>query len=175
MTQRTIWTALAAAALCAAPLRAQDTTGAPAKPDTGAKPAPADTTAQAAPVAPADTTVPAVPAAAPAAPVDSSGAVRPGMSEADVRARWGDPIAVRRMNDWTYLFYRNGREREVGFYDVVFLQGGQVMDAIVRSAAHVYAGQSSSPEGRTPVFTPPEHEAADTTGAVTGVRVKPSQ
>jgi len=162
MTRSMIWTALTAAALAAAPLRAQDTTS--SKTDTTPQP---DTTAAA-----------AQPAAAPApaaAPVDSSGAVKPGMSEADVRARWGDPIAVRRMNDWTYLFYRNGREREVGFYDVVFLQGGQVMDAIVRSADHVYAGQSSSPEGRTPVFTPPEHQASDTSGAVTGVRVKPSQ
>ncbi len=163
MTQAMIWTALAAAALCAAPLRAQDTTSAPAKPDTAA--APADTTAQPAPAAAP---------AAPAAPIDSSGDVKPGMSEADVRARWGNPVAVRRMNGWTYLFYRNGREREVGFYDVVFLQGGQVVDAIVRSAEHVYAGQSSSPEGRKPVFTPPHEAAADTSGAVTGVRVKPS-
>jgi len=161
MTQAMIWTALAAAALSAAPLRAQDTTSAP-KPDTAAPAAPADTAAQAAP------------AAAPAMPVDSSGAVKPGMSEADVRARWGDPITVRRMNDWTYLFYRNGRERQVGFYDVVFLQGGQVVDAIVRSESHVYAGQSSSPEGRTPEYTPPEPAPADTAGAVTGVRVKPS-
>jgi len=163
MTRSMIWTALTAAALAAAPLRAQDTTS--SKTDTTPQP---DTTAAA-----------AQPAAAPApaaAPVDSSGAVKPGMSEADVRARWGDPIAVRRMNDWTYLFYRNGRERQVGYYDVVFLQGGQVVDAIVRSAAHVYGGQSSSPEGRRPVFTPPAPAQPDSSsGAVTGVRVKPSQ
>ena len=116
----------------------------------------------------------AAPAAAPAAPTMTP--VKPGMSEADVRAAWGDPVAVRRVNDWTYLFYRNGREREVGYYDVVMLQGGQVMDAIVRSPDHVYAGQSSSPEGRKPVFTPPEGQAADTTtGAVTGVKVKPGR
>jgi len=153
MTQATLWTALVASALAAAPLQAQDTTA--AKHDTAAA-------AQAAP------------AAAPAAPTMTP--VKPGMSEADVRAAWGDPVAVRRVNDWTYLFYRNGREREVGYYDVVMLQGGQVMDAIVRSPDHVYAGQSSSPEGRKPVFTPPQGQAADTTtGAVTGVKVKPGR
>ena len=100
--------------------------------------------------------------------------VRPGMSQADVVARWGEPVAVRRTGEWTYLFYANGVERSAGLYDVVFLQGGQVVDAIVRSESHVYAGQSSSPEGRTPEYTPPEPAPADTAGAVTGVRVKPS-
>jgi hypothetical protein len=81
---------------------------------------------------------------------------------------------VRTANDWTYLFYRNLRERHVGYYDVVMLQHGQVMDAIVRSPDHVYAGVSSSPEGRVPVFTPPQHQAADSTrGTVTGVRIRP--
>ncbi len=148
MHHRTALAALAAAALGAAPLAAQDTT-APARP------------------------APAAPAAAPAQ--EAGGAVRPGMTDADVRRVWGNPIAVRTANDWTYLFYRNGREKEVGFYDVVFLQAGQVVDAIVRSPEHVYAGQSSSPEGRTLVYTPPH--AADSIGgaAVTGVRIKPAQ
>ncbi len=150
MTQGTMWTALVAAALCAAPLRAQDSI-APVKHDSGAAAA-------------------AVPAQA------TGGAVKPGMTEAEVRAQWGDPVAVRRMNDWTYLFFRNGRERQVGYYDVVFLQGGQVVDAIVRGADHAYAGQSSSPEGRTPHFTPPQAAPADSaSGAVTGVRVKPGR
>jgi hypothetical protein len=153
MTQGTMWTALVAAALCAAPLRAQDSI-APVRHDSGAA-------AAAAPATPAEQT---------------AGAVKPGMTEADVRALWGDPVAVRRMNDWTYLFFRNGRERQVGFYDVVFLQGGQVVDAIVRGADHSYAGQSSSPEGRTPEFTPPEAPTADTAaGAVTRVRIKPGR
>jgi outer membrane protein assembly factor BamE (lipoprotein component of BamABCDE complex) len=150
MTQGTIWTALVAAALVAAPLRAQDSI-APVKHDTAA-----------------------AAAAAPAQP--SSGELKPGMTEADVRGLWGNPVAVRRANDWTYLFFRNGRERQVGFYDVVFLQGGQVVDAIVRGSDHTYAGQSSSPEGRKAEFTPPDRPAADTSsGAVTGVRVKPGR
>jgi hypothetical protein len=98
------------------------------------------------------------------------------MTEADVRRRWGDPVAVRTANGWTYLYYRNGREREVGFYDVVFLQNGQVVDAIVRTPEHVYDGQSSSPEGRAPEFTPPQQPGDSTKGApVTGVRIQPSQ
>lgn len=106
---------------------------------------------------------------------DTTRTVQPGMTEADVRARWGDPAAVRTANQWTYLFYHNGRERAAGTYDVVFLQNGQVVDAIVRSPDHVYGGQSSSPEGRVSQFTPAQ-QPADTSGgaAVTGVRVKPS-
>jgi len=150
MTQGTIWTALLATALGAAPLQAQDSL-APVKHDTGA-----------------------AASSAPAQP--TGGAVKPGMAEADVRAAWGDPVAVRRLNDWTYLFYRNGRERHVGTYDVVFLQGGQVVAAIVRTTDHTYSGQSSSPEGRTPEYTPPGRPSADTSsGAVTGVRVNPGR
>jgi hypothetical protein len=103
---------------------------------------------------------------------DTTNAVRPGMTEAEVRARWGEPVAVRLINDWTYLFYQNGRERELGYYDTVFLQSGQVVDAIVRAAEHVYLGVSSSPPGRVPTFTPPRPPSAgDTSGQVTGVRV----
>ncbi len=111
-------------------------------------------------------------AAGPLAAQDTTRTVRPGMSEADVRARWGEPVAVRRLNDWTYLFYRNGEERRVGYYDVVMLQNGQVMDAIVRSPEHVYTGQSSSPPGRTPEFTRPAQPPEAAPGAaVTGVHV----
>jgi len=154
MLHRTVYAALAAAGLWAAPLAAQDTTA-------PAKPAPPDTAARAAAPTPAFQ--------------DTSTDVRPGMTEADVRRRWGDPIAVRTANGWTYLFYRNGREREVGCYDVVFLQNGQVVDAIVRTPEHVYDGQSSAPEGRVPEYTPPQQPPDSTQGAsVTGVRIQPS-
>ena len=112
--------------------------------------------------------------AAPLAAQDTTAAIRPGMTETDVRARWGDPAIVRRLNDWTYLFYRNGMERRIGYYDTVFLQNGQVMDAVVRSADHMYLGQSSSPPDRIPVFTPPAQPPATyAPGAVTGVHVNP--
>jgi outer membrane protein assembly factor BamE (lipoprotein component of BamABCDE complex) len=111
-----------------------------------------------------------------AAAQDTSGPVRPGMTEAQVVARWGEPLAVRRLNDWTYLFYGNGHERQVGYDDTVFLQNDQVMDAIVRSPDHPYAGQSSSPEGRAPEFTPPAAPPDSAAGAaVTGVRVNPGR
>jgi len=110
-----------------------------------------------------------------AAAQDSSAMIRPGMSDADVRARWGEPVLVRHANDWTYLFYTNGNERQVGWYDVVFLQGGQVVDCIARAPGHAYAGQSSSPGNRTPERTLPAQPAqhGDGSGAVTGVRVTP--
>ncbi len=164
MLNRTLFASLAAATLCAAPLAAQDTTK--------AQPAPApraDSIAVTRPAAP-----PAAPAAAPApaapAAAEAGNEVSPGMSQADVVSRWGEPGAVRSANTWTYLFYQNGREEEVGYYDVVFLHNGKVVDAIVRSPDHVYTGQSSSPEGREPVFTRPDTTKGAT---VTGVRVQP--
>ena len=166
MRSRTLCSVLASLALLAAPLAAQDTTG--AKPDTTAR---KDSVA----VNRADTTGAA--AAQAQAAVPTAGAVKPGMTVAEVEAAWGKPIAVRTANDWTYLFYRNGRERTWGYYDVVMLQHGQVMDAIVRAPEHVYAGVSSSPEGVVPHFTPPHAQQSDSTNgaAVTGVRVKPEQ
>ena len=112
-------------------------------------------------------------AAAPAAAQDTTTAIRPGMTEADVRARWGEPLAVRRVNDWTYMFYANG-QRHYGYDDVVMLQGGQVMDAVVRAPEHVYLGKSSSPPDRLPEFTAPRQSPpSGGPGAVTGVRVTP--
>ncbi len=156
MTRTTRWMTILATTLVAAPLAAQE----------GAAAAKRDTSKAAA----------TAPAAAPAPAAQGSGSISPGMSQADVIARWGEPVAVRRMNDWTYLFYRNGDERHWGYYDTVFLQNGQVMDAVVRSPDHVYTGQSSSPEGRVPAFTPPQRTAPDSgRGAVTGVRVQPGR
>lgn len=112
--------------------------------------------------------------AAPLAAQGDGGTLRPGMTEADVRARWGDPVAIRRANDWTFLYYRNGAEGSVGWTDVVFLQNGQVVDAIVRGAGRTYQGLSSAPPGRIPEPTR-RPAAADPSqpGAMTGVRVNP--
>ena len=114
-----------------------------------------------------------VAAAAPLAAQDDPNAVRPGMSENDVRQRWGEPVAVRRANDWTFLFYSNGMEREVGWYDVVFLQNNQVVNAIVRGAGHGYAGQSTAPPSRAPEPTlpaRPQPDNPDAPSAATGAR-----
>jgi hypothetical protein len=133
-----------------------DTTAAPAAAQ------PADTS-----VRPADTlaappaTAVAVPAPAAAAPpsaapsaVDepwtptSTGTISPGMDHDQVVGVWGPPVAERTVGDWTYLYFRNGCEVSCGTFDVIFLQGGHVVDAIVRGPGHTYDGTSSSPPGR---------------------------
>jgi hypothetical protein len=81
--------------------------------------------------------------------------IRPGMTEAEVRAAWGAPVTSRKAKDYTYLFYENGCLRACGTYDLVILQGGQVVDAIARGSDHRYDGVSSSPADRAPRYTPP--------------------
>lgn len=134
----------------------------PAAPDTTKKPAAAPGTPGAKP--------PATPAAKPAAskpagatrpvqdvPYDSpdTGTIAPGMAERDVYSLWGPPMGVRKMGEYTYLHYPNGCERTCGTDDVVILQNGQVVDAIVRWPGHGYSGQSSSPPGKKPEPTRP--------------------
>jgi hypothetical protein len=95
---------------------------------------------------------PTATAAAPA-PVASAppagGVVQPGMSEAQVRAAWGEPLVVRTLGAHTYVYYRNDCPKaKCGMNDVVILEQGQVVDAVVRSSAHRYGGVSSSPAAR---------------------------
>jgi hypothetical protein len=120
---------------------------------------------------PAPAPAPATPTpSAPSATSAPSGMLRPGMTQQDVVAAWGEPTLSKRNGDWTFLFYRNFNERQVGWMDVVFLQSGQVVDCIARGDGHQYAGQSSSPAGRAP--EPTRTSAPDSTaGAVTGVRI----
>lgn len=122
-----------------------------------------------------DTTAAPTPAPAPAAaPTQYSTAISPGMTEIDVRNRWGDPVATRTVGQWKFLYYRNDNERHVGWWDTVFLQNGQVMDVIARGSDHIYTGQSSSPVGRAPERTINPAGATDTTrAAVTGVHISP--
>jgi len=61
-----------------------------------------------------------------------TGTIAPGMSEKEVYSLWGPPIAVRHQGAWTYLFFRNGCEYTCGTEDVVTLQNGQVVDAVLR-------------------------------------------
>lgn len=135
--------------------------------------APVDTTKTAAAPAQGDTAVPQ-PAPAPATPAPAparepapdirkvrdepynspdTGTVAPGMGENDVVALWGPASARRHAGDFTYLHYPNGCELTCGTTDIVILQNGQVVDAVVRWAGHGYSGQSSSPPGRTPEAT----------------------
>jgi hypothetical protein len=96
---------------------------------------------------------------APAARAQDVKTIRPGMTEAEVRAAWGEPVTARKAGEYAYLFYENGCLRACGTYDVVILQGGQVVDAIARGKIHHYDGVSSSPADRAPRYTPPSDSA----------------
>lgn len=117
-------------------------------------PAPVDTSkaAAATPVA-VPTTAPA-PVEATAAPAGAS-SIKPGMTVDQVEAAWGKPAVQRTVGTRTYLFYKNDCLKRCGTFDVVFLDGGQVVDAIVRASYHTYDGTSSSPPDRKPAFTKP--------------------
>lgn len=99
-------------------------------------------------------TTPLLPQAPARAATTITGAVRPGMRQADVIAAWGQPSGTRARGDFTYLFYANQCRPACGTQDVVILERGQVVDAIARAANHRYDGVSSSPAGRAPGFTP---------------------
>jgi hypothetical protein len=170
MNRRTltlITLAAVAATGCSSPFKrsgqADSTAAASAQPaDTSAPPA--DTLTPAGPVA----QQPAAPTPAPTAPVTSqptaprpatmamdepwtpvsTGTISPGMDRDQVVGVWGPPVVERTAGDWTYLYYRNGCEVSCGTFDVVLLQGGRVVDAIVRGPGHTYDGTSSSPPGR---------------------------
>ena len=85
---------------------------------------------------------------------DDTGTVNPGMSEREVYELWAAPAAVRRVGEYTYLFFQNGCEYTCGTMDVVTLQNGRVVDAIVRWDGHRYSGESSSPPGKVPFANP---------------------
>jgi len=132
------------------------------KPKTTAAPAAAARPADTLPTAPTSTQAPTPPPAPPVAirPVEDvpyesadTGTVNPGMSERDVYSLWGAPAAVRRAGEYTYLYFPNGCEKSCGTLDLVILQNGQVVDAVVRWPGHGYSGESSSPPGRVPFPT----------------------
>jgi hypothetical protein len=85
---------------------------------------------------------------------EDTGTVNPGMSEREVYELWAAPAAVRRVGSYTYLFFQNGCEYTCGTMDVVTLENGRVVDAIVRWDGHRYSGESSSPPGKVPFANP---------------------
>jgi hypothetical protein len=123
---------------------------APPAPTTGTQP-----TAEPAPPS-ATTHIPARPQAFRDVPYESAdtGTIAPGMSEREVYTMWGPPVAVRRQGEFAYLFFRNGCEYTCGTEDVVTLQNGQVVDAVLRWPGHGYSGESSSPPGTVPLPNP---------------------
>jgi hypothetical protein len=92
-----------------------------------------------------------------------TGTIGPGMTADEVIGIWGAPVTERTAGNWTFLYFRNGCERACGTFDIVMLEGGQVVDAIVRGVGHTYAGLSSAPPSRVAEFTPPV-VFADTVG-----------
>ena len=90
---------------------------------------------------------------------DGVQAIRPGMTEDQVVASLGTPVAVRKAGNFTYLYFENDCLKRCGTFDLVILQGGQTVDAIARASYHRYDGVSSSPNDRLPEYTPPSVEA----------------
>ena len=82
--------------------------------------------------------------AAPAA-AQAPKSIDPGMSQAQVVERLGEPNALRTAGTFTYLFYKNGCVKECGMDDLVLLENDAVVDAIFRSPERAYSGKSSSP------------------------------
>ena len=78
------------------------------------------------------------------------GTIDPGMTRAQVEERLGPPKVVRTSGAATYLFYANGCARSCGMDDLVVLEQDAVTDAVFRSPAHRYTGQSSSPAAVAP-------------------------
>jgi hypothetical protein len=83
-----------------------------------------------------------------------TGTINPGMAERDIYALWGPPEATRRVGEFTYLYFKNDCEYTCGTLDVVILQNGGVVDAILRWDGHRYSGESSSPPGKMPIPNP---------------------
>jgi hypothetical protein len=139
----------------AAPVAARPATPA-APPLRPARPAPAHPAPVPVPTEP----VPQIPVVGPARLRDvpyvsqDTGTVYPGMAERDVYSLWGAPVAVRHLGEFTYLYFPNGCEYSCGHLDVVTLQNGQVIDAIVRWPGHGYGGPKSNNGGT--LAPPPE-------------------
>jgi hypothetical protein len=85
-------------------------------------------------------------AAAVSARAQAPKSIDPGMSQAQVVERLGDPTLSRSSGDFTYLFYKNGCVKSCGMDDVVILRKDSVVDAVFRSPERAYSGKSSSPK-----------------------------
>jgi hypothetical protein len=77
------------------------------------------------------------------------------MTEAEVRQQWGEPLTVRKAGIMSYMYYRSSCLKACGTNDVVFLENGQVIDAVVRDKGRKYDGIASSPADRKPEPTAP--------------------
>jgi hypothetical protein len=114
---------------------------------------------------------------APALGAQTGGTIDPGMTKAQVVEQLGAPASERVAGKYTYLFYKNGCEKECGMSDLVVLKEDAVVDAVFRAGVRKYSGTSSSPVGGRhpePTITGTLRVAGDSTkatGAVVGVEV----
>ncbi len=99
--------------------------------------------------------------------------IRPGMTQEEVRAVFGQPDSQRMVGQFAYYFYDNGCLRVCGFPDLVIFQGGQVIDAVLRADWRRYEGTSSSPKGVQPKRSE-DGERLRTPGQVQDVEVRPA-
>lgn len=81
--------------------------------------------------------------------------IKPGMTVAEVKEQWGEPLTTRAVGVMSYLYYRSDCLKKCGTNDVVFLENGQVIDAVVRDKGRRYDGIVSSPVERKPEPTAP--------------------
>lgn len=81
--------------------------------------------------------------------------IKPGMTDAQVREQWGEPLTVKKIGIMSYMYYRSNCLRKCGTNDVVFLENNQVIDAVVRDKSRKYDGIASSPADRKPEPTAP--------------------
>ncbi len=100
--------------------------------------------------------IPAAARAQAAASADSA-VIKPGMTVDQVVAAWDKPIRSVTSGGFGYLYYASGCLRSCGSEDVVFLDHGQVIDAIARGPGHRYDGVTSLSPQRKPGFTAPTH------------------
>lgn len=98
--------------------------------------------------------------------------IAPGMTGDEVKAEFGQPDGVSTRGPFIYYFYNNGCEYECGFPDLVVLENGQVVDAVLRAPWNEYAGESSSPKGTVARPTPGGMRLEVPTAAIEAVEVR---
>ena len=99
--------------------------------------------------------------------------IEPGMTTDQVKLVFGEPQSTASYGNFTFYFFENGCHEECGMADVVFFEGGQVVDAVLRAPWRAYAGESSSPKGVMPRATP-GGERLQVPNQVQGVEVRPT-
>jgi hypothetical protein len=78
-----------------------------------------------------------------ASPALAQSTISPGMTEAQVRGRFGEPATTRAAGAWTYWYYHNGCPNRCGSDDVVFFQNDRVVAAVLRTSRRRFSGPAA--------------------------------